>query len=154
MQPHLDLPAIPDVPEPAPSEVLLATIAALAAIMAEENESLASGYPAGLEASTQRKADLAAEYAEQWQELEAELAGILADDPGFGRRLMAAVGQLRLVAGENVARLEAAMSASRRRVESILAALRDEARGGATYGGRGDIPLDLRLPPFGTDFHA
>lgn len=154
MRPHLDLPAVIENPEPAPAEALLATIAALSAIMVEENEVLASGYPAGLGISAQRKTELAADYAELWQDLEAELTGLLSDDPGFGRRLMAAVSQLRLVAGENIARLEAAMSASRRRVESILAALRDEARGSATYGGRGDVPLDLRLPPFGTDFHA
>lgn len=136
------------------SESLLTTVIELSAVMAEENAALASGYPAGLMTTTERKTELAAEYAELWEELECGLAETLAQDPEFGRRLMAAVSRLRLVAGENIARLEAAMSASRKRVDAILDTLRAEARGAATYGTKGDIPLDLRLPPFGTDFHA
>jgi len=137
-----------------PTESLLATVVELSAVMAEENAALASGYPAGLVTTAERKTELAAEYAELWEELEADMAETLAADPEFGRRLMAAVSRLRLVAGENVARLEAAMSASRRRVDAILDTLRSEVRGAATYGTKGDIPLDLRLPPYGTDFHA
>jgi len=136
------------------TELLLATVFELSAVMAEENAALASGYPAGLVTTAARKTELAADYAELWEELEAGMAESLADDPEFGRKLMAAVSRLRLVAGENVARLEAAMSASRHRVDAILETLRTEMRGSATYGTRGDIPLDLRLPPYGTDFHA
>lgn len=154
MLPFATLPSLAEPGDCPSTEMLLATVVELSAVMAEENAALASGYPAGLVATAARKTELAAEYAELWEDLETDIAEALANDPEFGRRLMAAVSRLRLVAGENVARLEAAMSASRRRVEAILETLRTEVRGSATYGTKGDIPLDLRLPPYGTDFHA
>lgn len=153
------LPFVPQhLPDPRPArqlaEALLETVTELSEIIAEENRVLASGFPAGLVATTERKTELAAEYAELWEDLGPEGASQLAQDPEFGRTLMAAVVSLRQATQENVTRLEAAMAASRRRVEAVLDALRQEARGSGTYGAKGDIPLELRLPPLGANFHA
>jgi hypothetical protein len=136
------------------AEALLETVTELSEVIAEENITLASGYPAGLALTSERKTELAAEYAELWEDLGVDGAAALAADPEFGRALIAAVNHLRQAAGENITRLEAAMNASRRRVEAVLEALRQDARVSGTYGAKGDIPLELRLPPVGANFHA
>lgn len=153
------MPFIPQhIPDERPArqvaEALLETVTELSEVIAEENVTLASGYPAGLALTSERKTELAAEYAELWEDLGADGAAALAADPEFGRALIAAVNHLRQAAGENITRLEAAMNASRRRVEAVLEALRQDARVSGTYGAKGDIPLELRLPPVGANFHA
>lgn len=149
---HQPLP-VDDVPARQMARALLETVTELAEIIAGENMALAQGYPAGLAASSERKTELAAEYAELWEEF-GPGAAALAADPEFGHALMAAVRQLRHGAQENITRLEAAMTASRRRVEAVLEALRQDARTSGPYGAKGDIPLELRLPPVGANFHA
>jgi len=135
------------------AHALLEVVTELAAVMDEENRLLAAGYPAGLVATSDRKGELTAEYADLWEQVRAEAAQALAADPDFARTLMQAVGDLRQVANENLARLEAAMTASRRRVEAALAALRDEAASGQTYGADGEMML-AHFPSAGTNFHA
>lgn len=150
---HQPLP-LDDAPARQMARTLLETVTELAEIIAGENIALAQGYPAGLAASSERKTELAAEYAELWEDLGPDGAAVLAANPEFGHALMEAVRQLRHGAQENITRLEAAMTASRRRVEAVLEALRQDARTSGPYGAKGDIPLELRLPPVGANFHA
>ncbi|MBI2242053.1 MAG: flagellar export chaperone FlgN [Magnetospirillum gryphiswaldense] len=153
---------LPFVPQPVATvrparqtaEALLDTVSELSELIAEENRALAAGYPAGLDSSTERKTVLAAEYAELWEDLGAEGAAMLAQDPEFSRVLMAAVVSLRSATQENATRLEAALSASRRRVEAVLEALRADGSSSRPYGAKGDIPLDLKLSALGTNYHA
>lgn len=154
MLPHVVSHSADLIPVRQTAEALLETVQELSEVIAEENLMLAAGYPAGLGQTSERKTALAAEYAELWQDLGRDGAAALAADPEFGRILMAAVAQLRQTTGENLTRLEAAMAASRRRVEAVLEALRDDARETGPYGAKGGLPLDLRLPPVGADFHA
>lgn len=154
MMSHIPLTLATDNPGSDAARALLDTIAELTRIIAEENRSLAQGFPAGLSATSERKTELAAEYAELWAELGADGVGLLADDPDFAHVLMDAVSRLRHTTRENLARLEAAVTASRRRVEAVLDALRQDARAGSSYGVKGDIALELRLPPAGMNFHA
>ncbi|MGE4278403.1 MAG: flagellar export chaperone FlgN [Magnetospirillum sp.] len=153
---------LPFIPEPVTAErptrqlaeALLDTVSELSELITEENRALAAGYPAGLAASTERKTELAAEYAELWDDLGPQGAAVLAQDPDFSRVLMAAVVSLRSATQENATRLEAALAASRRRVESVLEALRQDGAGSRTYGAKGDIPLELKLSALGTNYHA
>lgn len=147
---------LPDVaPSSGIAQTLMEVITELAAVMVEENAILAAGYPAGLSATSDRKIDLSNEYADLWDEVSADAAELLAADPGFTHRLMAAVTALRGVAAENAVRLEAAMTASRQRVEAVLQALHGESRSGTTcYGADGGVPLAARLTYLGTNYHA
>ena len=154
MLPFIPQPHAEDRADPHVAQALLETVTELAEIIAEENRSLALGFPASLATTSERKTELAAEYAELWADLGPDGATLLVRDPDFGRTLMEAVSQLRQASQENLVRLEAAISASRRRVEAVLEALRQDSRTGGAYGAKGDIPLDLRLPPVGMNFHA
>jgi len=154
MQPFIPQPVEAERPARQLAEALLDTVCELSELIIEENRALATGYPAGLTASTDRKAVLAAEYAELWEDLGPDGAAALAQDPDFSKVLMAAVVALRTATQENATRLEAALAASRRRVESVLEALRQDGAGSRTYGAKGDIPLDLKLSALGTNYHA
>lgn len=154
MLPIFPLPQSHERPARQLAEALMETVTELSEVIAEENMTLASGFPAGLAQTSERKNLLAAEYAELWEDLGAEGAAALVADVEFGRTMIAAVNELRQATAENIVRLEAAMAASRRRVEAVLEALRQDARVSANYSAKGDIPLDLRLPPAGANFHA
>jgi hypothetical protein len=143
-----------DMPARQQAEILLLTVSELNEIIRHENSVLASGYPAGLAVNAERKTELAWDYAEMWEELGPEGVSILARDPEFGQVLTAAVTALRRSTQENLNRLDAAMTASRRRIESVITALQDTVPRSAGYGANGSVPLELRLPPLGTDFHA
>lgn len=154
MLPTIPHPVATERPARQLAEALLDTVTELSTLIGEENRALAAGYPAGLAASTERKTVLAAEYADLWEDLGPEGAALLAQDPDFSRVLMAAVVSLRNATQENATRLESAMTASRRRVEAVLEALRQEGDGARPYGAKGDIPLDLKLSALGTNYHA
>lgn len=154
MLPIIPHPVATERPARQLAEALLETVTELSTLIAEENRALAAGYPAGLAASTERKAVLAGEYAELWEDLGPEGAALLAQDPDFSRMLMAAVTALRGATQENATRLEAAMVASRRRVEAVLEALRQDSGTARPYGAKGDIPLDLKLSALGHNYHA
>jgi hypothetical protein len=134
------------------AQALLEVVTELALVMDEENRLLAEGMPAGVVHTAQRKNELAADYAALWENVRAEVAQALVADPEFSETLIQAVGDLREIAAENVARLEAAVVASRRRVEAALAALRDEAGIGRPYGADGETQL-ARYSVVGTNFH-
>jgi len=135
------------------AQVLLEIVTELALVMDEENRLLAEGMPAGLVGTVARKTELTADYAGLWEAVRTGLSQTLAADPEFAETLTQAVGDLREIATENVARLEAAMVASRRRVEAALSALRDEAGVGRPYGSDGETVL-ARYPVVGTNFHV
>lgn len=134
-------------------QVLLEVVTELALVMDEENRLLAEGLPAGVVGTVARKTELTADYTGLWEAVRADVARVLAADPDFSETLVQAVGDLREIAAENVTRLEAAMVASRRRVEAALSALRDEAGVGRPYGADGETVL-ARYPVVGTNFHV
>lgn len=135
-------------------ERLLAVVAELTSVMQEENAALAEGLPASVSANVDRKLELSDNYDELYAELADTQAELLAADPDFAHKLMDAVLQLRQVTAENLTRLDAAMSASRRRVEAVMAAMRATAQENAPYGAKGEVPLNARLAAFGKDYHA
>jgi|AGTN01.3.fsa_nt_gi FlgN protein. len=133
---------------------LMSVIAELTDVIEEENAVMAEGMPAAVINTVDRKQALSDAYEELLAELVETRSSSLAADPDMARKLMDAVLALREVTQENLVRLEAAMNASKRRVEAVMAAMRSEARIAQPYGAKGDIPLGARLAAFGKDFHA
>lgn len=121
----------------------------LIAVIAEENQALAAGFPAGLVQTVDRKQALSEEYAHLWQTLSQSLPHLRQADPQAVDLLIRRVRTLRAVADENMIRLEAAMQDSRRRVEAVLAALRPGS-GSASPA----LPLAVRLAVPDTAYHA
>lgn len=149
--PQLQFPL--DAGDHLPSQ-LLDVVTELTEVLLEENAIMADGMPAAVVATLDRKIELSDAYEDLCAEVMETRRDRLTADPLVARRLMDAVLRLREVTAENLTRLEAAMGASRRRVEAVMTAMHSEARIGAPYGAKGDIPIGARLAAFGQDFHA
>lgn len=133
---------------------LMSVIAELTDVILEENAVMAEGIPAAVMTTVDRKLELSDIYEDLLAEMIETKPACLTSDPELARKLMDAVMALRHATQENLVRLEAAMNASKRRVEAVMAAMRSEAKVDATYSAKGEIPLGARLAGFGKDFHA
>lgn len=133
---------------------LMSVIAELTDVILEENAVMAEGIPAAVMATVDRKLELSDLYEDLLAEMVETKPACLTSDPELARKLMDAVLELRQATQENLVRLEAAMNASKRRVEAVMAAMRSEARVDSPYSAKGEIPLGARLAGFGKDFHA
>lgn len=121
-------------------DTLLSLIAELTAIMAEENGLLAAGLPAAVAGTAGRKMQLSDRFDHLWARCAGSRRAALAADQETARRLVRAVAGLRKVANENVGRLDAALAASRRRIDTAMMALRSESGHGRGYGTKGMVP--------------
>lgn len=153
MFPTTPMPTTDLLPVTRAARSMMEVMAELVAVMTEENRMLAAGFPAGLTELSERKLELTDEYADLWEQMSASAAN-LRQDPDFVHEVIEAVSELRRVAGENMARLEAATAASRRRVEAVLDAMRTESAEARPYDAKGSIPLAARLPASRTAYHA
>lgn len=133
---------------------LMDVIAELTEVIQEENAIMAEGMPAGVVRTLDRKLELSDSYEELLEMLVENKPAALTANPEFARKLMDSVLVLRQATQENLARLDAAMTASKRRVEAVMTAMRSEASVAAPYGAKGEIPLEARLAGFSKDFHA
>jgi hypothetical protein len=118
---------------------LLEVVRELTAVMRRENEFLRSGMPAALSTISDRKEQLTV----CLQELTRGATGLAAVDDAevlaLKRHLAASGTALNSLTRENMQLLEGAMSASRRRIESVMRAIRahegisnGKGKGGAT----------------------
>lgn len=147
------LPHAPDFQGHLPGQ-LMDVITELTEVIHEENAVMAEGMPAAVIHTIDRKLELSDIYEELCDELRDSRPECLAADPELARKLMEAVLLLREATAENLVRLEAAMDASKRRVEAVLAAVRSEVETARPYSAEGTIPLGACLAAFGKDFHA
>ncbi|MCR6632562.1 MAG: hypothetical protein NVV74_22345 [Magnetospirillum sp.] len=136
------------------TEMLMSVVTDLTEVIEEENALMAEGMPAAVTATIDRKLELSDAYEDLYAELVENRRDCLTADPAFANRLMEAVLHLREVTTENMARLEAAMQASRRRVEAVMAAMRSTIAEDGPYSAKGEVPIGARLAAFGKDFHA
>lgn len=136
------------------AERLLHVIATLSHQMERENADLAAGLPASIASDVERKAELADTFTELWSQLHDTAADSPSISSEMSERLIRAALRLREITDENLSRLNAAVNASRCRVEAVLAAVRAAGRQHATYGANGEIPLEARLAAFDRDYHA
>jgi hypothetical protein len=106
-------------------------------VVLEENALLARGLPASLALVGQRKNALADAF-EAWVKATPALQWHLKKTSAPVRlRFMERLGEFQRVMNENVARLEAAMEASRRRIDAVMTAIRTEMIEAAPYGANG-----------------
>ena len=135
-------------------ERLLLVVAELTEQIERENIDLAAGFPALMTPAIERKEKLAQAYTELYDELHEAMPGFLSLSDELAERLMGAILRLRDVTEENLTRLDAAMAASRRRVEAVLAMARDAKRQEGTYSAKGEVPIEAALAAFTRDYHA
>ena len=99
----------------------------LKAIIENENEFLERGLPATLLATTKRKSVLSREYGALSNEVLDTAVDQLLADPELQVKLVAAGAELQAMTTENRALLERAVSASRRRIDAVMEAVRASA---------------------------
>jgi chorismate synthase len=117
---------------------VIAVIDELAALIAQENQILARGIPASLAGSVVRKHELADMFETKVKEVIDQQLFLRMTDGALRRELMARVKSLRASMTENTDRLRAAIDATRRRVDSVMRAIRAEVAGKPTsYGPNG-----------------
>lgn len=129
-------------PENAPNgdaaaRALIALVDEFIAVVQEENAMLARGLPASLSSVAQRKAELADAF-DLWVKAAVSRSFRLdtASEPVrklFPERLKV----FQRTMNENIAHLEAAMEASRRRIDAVMSAIRGEMVDAAPYGANG-----------------
>lgn len=136
------------VPQPADRlpEALLSLIQELTAVMAEENALLAAGLPTAVAGTADRKVELSDRFDHLWAGYAGRCRLALVADQDTAHRLIQAVTVLRKVATENVGRLDAALAASRRRIDTAMTAMRGDVAPSRGYGTTGAVPLVARLP--------
>lgn len=110
----------------------------LIAVIEAENRHLAMGAPASVSYSAERKTALAEELSRWTNAVRSETVVIAHADPGLRKRLLEHNAVLRRHMHENLDRLRAAIGATRRRVEAIMQAIREQVSQPPTgYGANG-----------------
>jgi hypothetical protein len=120
-------------------EDLVELIDCLIDVVTEENIALAMGLPASQSRHTARKLELS-ELFEAWVK-EVSMKNVLLSTPDrkLQSKVLDRIEQLRLSMDENVLRLRAAIEASQRRIDAVMAAIREQMAGSAPYGANGRI---------------
>nr|WP_157038897.1 flagellar protein FlgN [Rhodopseudomonas palustris] len=108
-------------------------------VVTEENIALAMGLPASQSRHTARKLELS-ELFEQWVK-QVSMKNVLLSTPdrALQIRVLDRIERLRLVMDENIVRLRAAIEASQRRIDAVMAAIRQQIAGNSPYGANGRI---------------
>lgn len=117
---------------------VIAVIDELVALIDQENQILARGIPASLAGSVVRKNELADMFEDKVKEVIERQLFLRMTNDALRRQLMARTKALRVSMTENTDRLRAAIEATRRRVDSVMRAIRAEVAGKPTsYGPNG-----------------
>jgi hypothetical protein len=128
---------------------LMALIEELNAIVDEENRVLARGLPASLSRFTTRKNELADEFEKWVKAISAGHISLWSVEAERRERFLAAVAGLHESMDENVERLRAAIDASRRRIDAVMQAIRNEFRSTAAYDANGRVASPPTSPVCG-----
>lgn len=118
---------------------LIELIDALIEVVHEENIALAMGLPASQSRHTAMKSRLA-EHFELWVgEVSARRVKLTTPDAALQARFAGRIECLRQSMDENVLRLRAAIEASQRRIDAVMAAIREQMSDVSPYGASGRI---------------
>jgi len=134
-------------------EQLIDLLDELIEVVIEENEWLAQGMPASRSKQIARKVELA-DLLKQWtDEIQTAQVSIRTSDERLQSKFRDRMNLLKVEMDENIVRLKAAIEASRRRVEMVMTAIRDQVKRSAPYtpGGRAAGPTSVTL---GTNVRA
>jgi len=120
-------------------ENLIELIDALIDVVTEENIALAMGLPASQSRHTQRKLELA-DLFEMWVK-QVAMRNLLLQTPNrpLQRKVLGRIDDLRCAMDENMTRLRAAIEASQRRIDAVMAAIREQISDNSPYGASGRI---------------
>ena len=113
---------------------IIALLDDLLTVIAAENSLLSSGLPASLAQSVERKSALASELDGWMGAIRSGEVAMGASDPANIATLVSRLQTLKTMMGENTSRIRVAMGATRRRIDAIMRALRDEPRQAGIYG--------------------
>lgn len=132
---------------------LIEVMRELAEIMQAENALLKRGMPAALSDMTQRKCELADEYTDLLMVTNHRHGAVIARDPDLRNRLLGIARDLECLCRENMLRLEAAMVATRRRIDAVMAAIRKTGDDGHRYAANG-ASAAARLVSYRANYQA
>jgi hypothetical protein len=120
-------------------EDLVELIDALIDVVTEENIALAIGLPASQSKFTARKLELS-DLFEQWVK-QVSMKNVLLSTPNraLQMKVLDRIEQLRVAMDENLVRLRAAIEASQRRIDAVMAAIREQMADNSPYGSNGRI---------------
>jgi hypothetical protein len=108
-------------------------------VIEEENRILSQGMPASLASTSARKTELADQFEGWANRVRTAQIEIGHADIEMRAKLLNATKALRTVMEENVVRLRIAMEASRRRVEAVMSAIREQISSSSPYGANGRL---------------
>jgi hypothetical protein len=118
-------------------EDLLSLLDELIEVTKYENELLLAGWPASQLIPFQRKAELAEQF-QPWAVAAAKSpAAIFTADRKLYDRLIERLNELQALTTENVLNLRAAIEASQRRINAVMAAIREQIAADAQYSANG-----------------
>lgn len=120
-------------------EELVTLIDALIEVVREENAALALGLPASQSRHTELKTRLARHFEIWVAEVSARRLRLHSPDKALQARFMSRMECLRLSMDENVIRLRAAIEASQRRIDAVMAAIREQISDVSPYSANGRV---------------
>jgi flagellar biosynthesis/type III secretory pathway chaperone len=113
---------------------MIALLDELHDVITAENRMLSSGLPASLSQTVLRKTELANGLDNCLAEMRAGELTKDGTDPAELAELIGKLQSLRSLMGENSLRIKQSMDATRRRIDAIMRALRDEPKQAGIYG--------------------
>lgn len=120
-------------------EDLVELIDQLIDVVTEENIALAMGLPASQSRHTSRKLELSKSFESWVKQVSMKNVLLTTPDRGLQTKVLASIERLRVVMDENVTSLRAAIEASQRRIDAVMAAIREQISDKSPYGGNGRI---------------
>lgn len=124
----------------AAATALLGLVDELIAVIEEENRLMAAGIPASTSHLVERKRELAGEFSHWIAGLRSREIDVVHADGALRRRLIESNEVLRLHMNDNVDSLRASISATRRRIDAIMRAIREQsAPPPSRYGANGKV---------------
>jgi hypothetical protein len=120
-------------------EDLVELIDSLIDVINEENIVLAMGLPASQSRLTQRKMVLADQFESWVAEVSMRRVLLSSPDRALQEKVLRRIECLRRSMDENMIRLRAAIEASQRRIDAIMAAIREQIADNSPYGANGRV---------------
>jgi hypothetical protein len=133
-------------------EQLITLIEELICVVDQENRFLAEGLPASRSKQIMRKTELAATFESWVGEISSRKLSVHTGDEKLRSTFVERMAQLKLAMDENIIRLRAAIEASRRRIEVVMTAIREQVSDSHPYTSSGR--LSNRSASFGTNIRA
>ncbi len=131
---------------------MIALIDELIGVVAEENAWLAEGLPASRSKQINRKTELADLFEKLVGDVAANKVSVQTSDEELRQMFIERMELLKAAMDENIIRLQAAIEASRRRIEAVMNAIKEQVADSNPYTSTGR--LSSKSISFGTNLRA